>query len=133
MVFVLQNPKVKQQRFEKLKMYSHYFNEFTVLYNGYGKNQFLYFSVCLGSYSMFKDGFLLIIPFLVRSGVTDPYRDQIFNLISWIYCLASKFKSLWDSTFKKTHDMDYFKNCFIYSEALVIAVLHKILKNSKNN
>jgi hypothetical protein len=53
-----------------------------VLYNGYGKKQFLYLSVLLGSPSLFQDGFLLIIPFLGRSGVTDPYRDQIFNLIS---------------------------------------------------
>ena len=63
-------------------MYSHYFNEFTVLYNGYGKKQFLYLSVFLGSPSMSQDGFLLIIPLLWRSGVTDPYRNEIENLIS---------------------------------------------------
>ncbi len=59
-------------------MNSHNFNEFTVFYNGYGKKQFLYLGVWLGSSSFIK--------------------------------------------------------CFIYFEALVTtAVLHKVLKNTKNN
>jgi hypothetical protein len=62
-------------------MNSHNFNEFTVLYNGYGKKQFLYLSVLLGSPSMTQDHFLLKILFIGRSGVTDPYRNQIENLI----------------------------------------------------
>ena len=37
------------------KMNSHNFNGFTVLYNGYGKKQFLYLSVLLGSPSMTQD------------------------------------------------------------------------------
>ncbi len=62
-------------------MNSHDFNEYTVLYNGYGKNQFLYFSVLFGPPSMTQDNFLFIISFVERSGVTDTYRNQILNLI----------------------------------------------------
>ena len=58
-------------------MNSHNFNEFTVLYNGYGKKQFLYLSVLLGFPSMTQDHFLLKILYIGISGVTDPYRNQI--------------------------------------------------------
>jgi hypothetical protein len=77
MAFVLQNPKVNHKDSKNWKIKSHNFNELTVLYNGYGKKQFLYLSVLLGSASMTKDHFLLKILFLGRSGVTDPYWNQI--------------------------------------------------------
>ena len=38
---------------------------------------FLYLSVLLGSPSMTQDHFLSKILFVGRSGVTDPYRNQI--------------------------------------------------------
>jgi hypothetical protein len=48
MVFVLQNPKVKPERFEKLKNDSYNFNEFTVLYNGYSKKTIFVFECFFG-------------------------------------------------------------------------------------
>jgi len=75
MVFVPQNPKVKPQRFEKLKMKSHNFNEFTVLYNSYGKKQFMYLSLLLGSPSMTQDHFILKILFVGRFLGTDPNKN----------------------------------------------------------
>ncbi len=62
-------------------MNSHNFNEFTVFYNSYGKKQFLYLSVLLGFPCKIYDYFLLKILFIGKSGVTDPYRNQIENLI----------------------------------------------------
>ena len=61
-------------------MKSYNFNEFTVLYNGYGKTQFLYLSLLLGSPSMTQDHFILKILFVGRFGVTDPNKTQIENL-----------------------------------------------------
>jgi hypothetical protein len=82
---------------------------------------------------MSQNGFLLIIPFLGRSGVTDPYRNHIENSISGIHCCCLKFNMFVEFHILKNACYRLFKSCLIYSEALIIAVLHKILKNSKNN
>ncbi len=90
-------------------MNSHNFNEFTVFYNGYGKKQFLYLSVWLGSSSMTQDHFLLKILFVGRSGVTDPYRNQIENLILWILCFILKFNMFVEFHIIKMQAMDILK------------------------
>jgi hypothetical protein len=50
-----------------------------VLYNGCGKNLFLYLNVLLGSPSMTQDHYLLIIPFVGRSGVKIPKFNATYR------------------------------------------------------
>ncbi len=81
----------------------------TVFYNGYGEKFFLYLSVSLGSSSMTRDHLLLKKLFVGRSGVTDPYRNQIENLILWIHCFALKSNMFVEFHILKMRAMDIFK------------------------
>jgi hypothetical protein len=69
----------------------------------------LYLSVLLGSPSITQDNFLLKILFVGRSGVTDPYRNQIENLILWIHCLALTFNMFVEFHILQMRAMDIFK------------------------
>ena len=82
---------------------------------------------------MTQDHFLFLIPFVGRSGVTDPYRNQIlkFELVNSSF--RFKIKHVCGIPHFHNASYGYLLSCFIYSEALVTAVFHKILINSKNS